>query len=204
MAVFIIALIIISSVTNMVADVFLVSGKNYAVKDQPPAEIAKNTPDKHLNISGKLGLVSLSMWMGVLYFLAYLEGNIGKLAMISYAAYIGCIMVFHVICSNIFTMLKHNTLSEEILNSIFKFYMFMCVITSLIYTGTMIYLGLSGTLKMQLVHYLTLPFASTVLVQFILGKLVKIKHFDSIAGTLSMLVAMLSSIHIMVSNFNIL
>ncbi len=204
MAIIIIVLIVISSLTNMVADVFLVSGKDHTIKNQPPTEIAKNTPDNHLHISGMLGLVSLSFWMGVLYFLSYLKGTGGMLAMLFYAAYIGCIMVFHVFCSNVFLLVKHSQIEEKKLESVFKFYMLMCVITSLLYTVTMFYLGLSGTLKMNIIHYLTLPFSSTVIVQFILGKIIKIKHFESIAGTFSMLVAMLSTIHIMVSNFNIL
>ncbi len=150
-----------------------------------------------------MGMISLIMWMSVLYFLSYIEGDIGRIAMFTYAAYIASIMVFHVICSFIFLLAKHTNISKKELTNTFNFYMIMCIVTSLAYTSVMIYLGLNGILNMSVIHYLTLPFLSTIIFQFGLGRLIKIKHFDSVVGTLSMLISMLSIIHIMVVNFDI-
>ncbi len=203
MATFFIILIVIACFTNMAADIFLVSGKDHNKVNQPPIEVARNTPDHHLNLSGMIGIISLALWMSVLYFLSYLKGDAGRFAMIFYAIYIGAIMVFHVICSYTFLLVKHSDMTEQQLTKLFKFYMSICVVTSLAYSAWLAYLGLSGVLKMSILHYLTLPFMSTVLVQFGLGKVIRIKHFDSIAGTFSMLVAMLSTISIMMTNFQI-
>ncbi len=203
MATFMIVLIIISSFTNMAADIFLVSGKDHDKVNQSPIEVARNTPDHHLNLSGMIGIVSLAMWLSVLYFLSYLKGDAGRFAMIFYAMYIGAIMVFHVICSYIFLLVKHSDMTEQQLTKLFKFYMSICIVTSLAYSAWLAYLGLTGALKMTILHYLTLPFMATVLVQFGLGKIIRIKHFESIAGTFSMLVAMLSTISIVMTNFQV-
>ncbi len=142
MSLFVISLVVVASLTNMVADVFLVSGKDRDKVNQSPIEVARNTPDQHLNLSGMIGIISLALWMSVLYFLSYMKGDAGRFAMVFYAMYIGAIMVFHVICSYIFLLVKHS-------------------------------------------------------------KLIRISHFESIAGTLSMLIAMLSTIHLMMTNFPI-
>lgn len=203
MSLFVISLVVVASLTNMVADVFLVSGKDRDKVNQSPIEVARNTPDQHLNLSGMIGIISLALWMSVLYFLSYMKGDAGRFAMVFYAMYIGAIMVFHVICSYIFLLVKHSDMTEQKLTKLFKFYMSICIVTSLAYSGWMAYLGLSGALNMSVFHYLTLPFASTVIFQFGIGKLIRISHFESIAGTLSMLIAMLSTIHLMMTNFPI-
>ncbi|PID85190.1 MAG: hypothetical protein CSA11_03525 [Chloroflexi bacterium] len=203
MAVLIIVLIVISGLTNMVADVLMVSGKDYKRKDQTRIEQVNNTPDNHLYLSGIIGMISLSLWMGVVYYLSYIEGTIGIIVMIAYAMFVGSIMVFHVVCSNILLLFKHSEIGEKKLTKLLMFYGAMCVLFSSAYSGFMIYLGVTGVLRMHFIHYITLPIFSTLIIQMLLGKIIKIKHFDSIAGTLSMLVSMLLTIHIMITNFNI-
>ncbi len=203
MGTIVIVIIIVSSITNMVADVLMKSGKDHRIKNQSILDIAKKTPDKHLYLSGIIGLVSLLSWMSVLYYLSYIEGIEGILMMFTYAAFIGCIMVFHVICSYTFLLSNHSEIEKDKLAKVLYFYMAMTVIFSVAYSGGMMYLGLSGVLKMNIIHYITLPLFSTILIQFMLGKIVKIKHFDSIAGTLSMLVSLLATMNIIATNFPI-
>ncbi len=203
MATIVIILVVVSGITNMVADVFLVSGKDHKINNQPMIDVARNTPDKHIKLSGMIGLISLSFWLSVLYYLSYLKGNIGIITMISYAVYIGCIMVFHVVCSYIFLLGKHTEMSEKSLNKIFIFYAGACVVSSTLYSGLMLYLGISGILKINFIQYITLPLFSTIIVQFILGNLIKIKYFSSVSGTLGMIISMLSTISIIAGNFNV-
>ncbi len=199
MLIMLIVLIVISCLINMFADYLLVSGK----KNDDKMETIKNTPDDHIIMSGMLGFVALTFWMGVIYFLSYIDGNIGQIAMLNWVVYITAITVFHVICSYTFLLAKHSSMTESELTRIFSFYMVMCILTSMAYTGTMMYLGLSGLLKMNIFHYLTLPFFSTIIFQFGLGKIIKLKHFSSISGTLSMLISMLSTIHVISVNFGL-
>ncbi len=204
MGILVIIMVIVSSLSNMVADVLMSSGKDYKIKNQPIADSIKNTPDIHLILSGVIGAVSLTFWMSVLYYLSYIEGPMGKIVMIAYAAYIGCIMVFHVLCSNLFLLSKHSEMEEKKLYKIMMFYAGLCVLTSSIYSGLMLYLGVSGILQMKIIHYVFLPVFSTGIVQFLLARNIKIKHLDSIGGTISMLVAMLFTINIIITNFNVL
>ncbi len=203
MAMTLLIVIVVSAFINMYADIILVSGKDASIKNQDELDIISKTPEKNIIRSGQIGVFALSMWMGVLYFLSFIDGNMGILAMLSFAMYIGSIMVFHVACSHIFIMAKNTDMERKYLEKMLFFYMIPCIIFSLLYTGIMAYLGFSGVLKMHLSYYITLPFASTVLFQFGLSKVIKIKHFDSIAGTVSMLIAMLGTIGIIASNYSV-
>ncbi len=201
-----IVLIVISAVVNMVADVYLVSGKEKGMSKKDMFAIIEKTPEKHINISGMIGVFALSVWMLVIYFLSYIQGTMGVIAMLSFAMYIGSIMVFHVACSHIFLLAKRSDMDRDYLKKMLGFYMIPCIIFSLVYTLVMFYLGLSGALKMNLLYYLTLPFSSTVIFQFGLGnsKLIKWRYFESITGTISMLIAMLGTIGIIVTNYNLI
>ncbi len=201
-----IILIVISAFINMIADIYLVSGKESGMRKKDMFSIIEKTPVKHINLSGMIGVFALSFWMLVLYFLSFIEGTMGTIALVSFAMYIGSIMVFHVACSHLFLLVKRSDMDNDYLKKILVFYMIPCVIFSLLYTGVMIYLGLSGVLKMNILYYLTLPFCSTCIFQFGLGNIgiIKWKHFESIIGTLSMLLAMLGTIGIIVSNYNVM
>ncbi len=196
MSVFIIVLIVGSSLLNMYADILLVSGKDFRVKNENPVDIVKRTPDKHLFKSGMIGAVCISMWMSMLYFFTNVKGMVGTFTMIAFAMFIGSIMVFHVICSKIFLMSKHTDISEKQLYKVMKFYAGICVVTSVVFTTLMIYLGASGIINMNWYHYIALPIFATTIIQFGLPKIITIKHFDSISGTLSMLISMLFIISI--------
>ncbi len=199
----IIILIVLSSLINMIADILLVSGKDNKIKNQEVMDIINKTPNKNIYLSGMIGVFSLAVWMSLLYFLSYLKGRVGLFVIISYAMFIGSIMVFHVSCSTIFLFAKNSLVNHKRLKKLLMFYAIPTIIFSLMYTGGMIYLGLTEVLRMNMIHYITLPIFSTIIIQIILGNIIPIKHFDSISGTLSMLISMLSTIHIIVTNFNL-
>ncbi len=204
MAIFFIIVIIFSAILNMIADIFLVSGKDYKTSKQSTVDIINKTKDKHIYLSAKLGVIAIPMWMSVIYFLSYIKSNIGTILIIIYAMYIATITVFHVMCSNVFLLYKYSNKGEQKLKKLLIYYAIPCVVLSTAYSSIMLYLGINSTLHLNVLHYLTLPICSSLLIQVILGNTIKIKHFDSISGTVSMLVTMLSTVHIIISNFNII
>ncbi len=199
-----IGIIIIAVLFNMLADVLLVSGKSVVEDRNDIIAIIKNTPEKHIILCGMIGVFAIPMWTITLYFLSYLEGALGIVALISFAMFIGANVAFHVSCSNVFLLAKRSDIEVDKLKKILIFYAIPCVVFSLIYTFTMAYMGITGILEMNILHYLTLPLASTLIFQVGLGNIIKIKHFGSISGTLGILIAMLSTISIIMSNFNVL
>ncbi len=197
-----VAIIIISGITNMIADVLLVSGRDYSKKDQTKEERAQNTPNKHIELSGILGLISIIFWTAPLYYLSKLTTTIGgTVAMISFAIFIITLATFHAVCAYSILCYKYNNDAKELVTKTIKSYGMVSIIFSSIYTFSMIYLSLNGILKMNILHYFTLPLFSMIIVQFILGALLKrIPHFSSVAGTLGMIISLLGTVNIMIIN----
>ncbi len=196
-----ITIIIVSGISNMIADILLVSGKDYSKKNQSREDRVKNTPTNHIIISGILGLVSIAFWTVPIYYLAKIQTIGGTVAMFSFAAYISTLTAFHVACSYSTLCYKLNGEGESVLlKKILKWHGLISVVWSGIYTFTMIYLSFD-ILKLGVLHYVTLPLFSMIIIQFILGKLLnKIPHFSSIAGTLGMVISFLGTISIMIEN----
>ncbi len=162
-------------------------------------DIIKNTPDKHLFLSAYIGSISISLWLSVLYYLAKIPGNAGNIAMWTFAIFIGFIMVFHVVCTFVFYIVKYDESKFETLKKTLAFFMIMCTVFSLAYTLSMLYLSQQGILQINIWQILTLPFFSMIIIQFGLGKLLnRVPHFSTIAGTLGMTVALLSTISIFI------
>ncbi len=203
MAKIMIGIIIVTAIANMVADILLVSGKDYKNKQQTILDVIENTKDKNIIRSGIIGACVIPFWIGVLYFLSYIEHPIGKFLSILFAMFIASIAVFHVMCSNVYLLYKHSNLGEAKLKKLLINYAIPCVVFSVSYTGLMIYAGISGILHLSVFQYVTLPFFSTLLIQVGLGNLFKYKHFDSISGSVSMLVTMLSTISIIAGNYTL-
>jgi hypothetical protein len=196
-----ISLIVVSGLTNMIADLFLVSGKDRKIKNQSNLDSAEKTPVNHLFISGILGLISISFWVVPVYYLSKLPTVVGLIALFSFSMYIVAVAAFHVVASFCILILKFNHDKEAFLSKIIKTYGSVCILFSLIYTAAMMILSFSGSLNMQVWHYPTLPLFSMILIQFILGNVLKrIPYFSSVAGTLSMMISFLSTIHIMLIN----
>ncbi len=195
----IISIVLIASIANMIADIFLVSGKNHRIKKQSRIDIIKNTPDKHLFLSVFIGSVSISLWLTVLYYLAKLEYTIGSITMLIFTMYIAFVMLYHSMCSFAFYVVKYDESKYDQAKKLLVFFMIITSILSLSYTLLMIYLWRIEVIEMNIYQLLTLPFFSMIIIQFGLGKLFnKIPHFSSIAGTLGMLVALLSTISIFI------
>ena len=196
----IIALIVLSCASNVVADIYLMSGKT-KVPGQTHRDRIDRTPLNHLMISGILGLVSILFWLTPAYYLAQLPGTAGALALLFFAAYIASLTTFHVMCAYALMCYKF---SEEALPTVGKsirMYGLVCMATSGLYTASMLFLSYSGALHISLLQALTLPFFSILIVQKLLGRVFhKVHHFSSVAGTLSMLVSLLGTVWIMIEN----
>ncbi len=181
----IISVIVTASISNMIADVFLASGKNYKIKKQSRMDIIKNTPDRHLFLSAYIGSISISLWLLVAYYLAKIPSDMGNVAMWTFVIYIAFVMTFHVVCSFVFYIVKYDESKFDVFKKILAFFMIMCSVFSLAYTLSMLYLSWQGIIQMNIWQILTLP-------------LNRIPHFSSIAGTLGMLAALLSTISIFI------
>lgn len=194
-------IILISGLVNMIADILLVSGKDFQNKHQTKEQQIEQTPAKHILLSSLIGLIAISFWITPIYFLSKIPTPAGTVAFISFSMYIVSLAVFHVMVSYSSLCYKQNKALLPSLSSYMKGYGLVSVLLSGLYSGSMIYLSLKGTLIFWPIHYLTLPLFSMVIIQFLLGRLLKrVPHFSSVAGTLSMIVSFLSTLHIMAIN----
>lgn len=194
----IIIIIIVTGLSNMIADIFLVSGKNHK-DDQTRYDQITETPYQHLHISGVLGLLSIAFWVTPLYYLKDLSTAVGILSMFSFVMYIMSIQTFHVACSYVMICYKLNGKPFDDVGKVLKIYGAICILFSLIYTGSMIYLSVTGVISMSILQYITLPVFSMIIFQVVLrGILKKIPHYTSVAGTLGMMVSLLGTVSIFI------
>lgn len=192
----VVLIIVVTGISNMIADIFLVSGKNHK-QEQTKEDRINNTPYKHLHISGILGLISIAFWVTPLYYLKELSGPIATLAMFSFVMMIMSIQTFHVVCSYVMICYKLNSDGFDIAKTGLKLYGGVCILLSLIYTGSMIYLSVTDVINLNIIQYITLPFFSTAFFQVILRiALKKIPHYTSVAGTLGMMISLLGTVSI--------
>ena len=186
----IIIIIIVTGLSNMIADIFLVSGKNHK-DDQTRYDQIAETPYQHLHISGVLGLLSIAFWVT--------STVVGILSIFSFVMYIMSIQTFHVACSYVMICYKLNGKPFDDVGKVLKIYGAICILFSLIYTGSMIYLSVTGIISMSILQYITLPVFSMIIFQVVLrGILKKIPHYTSVAGTLGMMVSLLGTVSIFI------
>ncbi len=201
MYVFAFIIVAIAGFGNMVADYLLYSGKDPTNPNQTKQEIALATPEKDITNSALLSLVSIVFWSMPSYFLAQVDSVFGKIAFFSLVMYIVSLVGFHVMVCYTVLVFKYRSEKEVFLGKYIPYYSIISIITVSIYTSAMVILGLTGELVMHLWHYFTLPVFSVIIFQFILGKLLKkIHHYDSISGSISVVISLLSLIHIMLIN----
>lgn len=194
----IVILLIVSGISNMIADVLLVSGKTHK-KNQTKFESVQNTPMKHIQISGILGMISIMFWVLPLYYLKTLDTFAGLLAMISFVMYIMSIQTFHVVCAYVMTCYKLNDVAATLSSKSVKIYGLVCIVLSLIYTGSMIYLSWTNIIVMNGLQIALLPIFTMIFFQVVLMKaLNKIPHYASVAGTLGMIVSLLGTVSVFV------
>ncbi len=202
MMVVIFFIIVVSGLTNMIADVLLQSGRLYSDGQQSDMDVVLATKESHLFISAVLGAVSISCWQAPLFLLMKVGGTIGTLLQLSFLFMISCITVFHVVCCMGFHLYKANQEKEKAATQYLQVFGPLTFIPGLVYTVAMIYAGLTGTLHLEWFHYATLPILSIIVIRFIMGKMLKrVPYFAPVSGTLSMIVSLLSLLHIMAINF---
>lgn len=196
----ILILIIIASLTNMAADLFLVSGRDYNNAEQTRIGLIKATPDKHLIISGRLGFLAISMWFTPLYYLRMIPGDLGYIAMLTFVIMITCFATFHVLCSYTFMLAKRDENNLSVYMKKLGFYGILCGLSTVFFSLIMIYLGVKNIIQMSVLNYICLPFFSVFLIQFILGRLVlkDLKYFRSFSGTFAIMISLISLITIFI------
>ncbi len=194
-------IIIFAGLGNMVADYLLYSGKDATKLNQTKQEIALATPEKNIVNSALLSLVSIMFWLVPSYFLTQIDSIFGKVAFVSLGMYIVSLVGFHVMVCYTVLAYKYKPEKEVFLGKYVSYYAMISIITVSVYTGAMIILGLKGILVMRLWHYATLPLFLVTIFQIILSKLLKkINHYNSVAGTISIVISLLSLTHIMLIN----
>ncbi len=199
----VIIIVVVSNIINCISDYYLSYGKNRNIKDKYFTVMAKNTPDKYLYYSGISGVFAISMWMFLLYYLSYVKGIAGTLLMVTYAIFIGSNMAYHLACSRILLFAKYTNMEEAKIKKQIVLYGLPNLFFATIYSFIMIYLGMSKVLEINIFQYFTLPIFSILIIHAVFGYLIKIKHFDTISGTIAMLISMLSTISIITNNFSI-
>ncbi len=197
----IIIIVVISAIINMIADILLQSGRDYSNLKQSNLEVIRATKEQHLFVSAIMGVLAISCWQAPLYLLMKVPLLSGKILFFSFLLMINSISVFHVACCMAFHIYKVNEEKEKIATKYLSVFGSCIFLFGLIYTGTMIYLGYNGVLKLNVFHYLTLPLPSVILIQFTLGRILKrLPYFSPVSGTLSMLVSIIATVNILKTN----
>ncbi len=191
-------IIIVSGLGNMVADVLLQSGRDYSKGKQSEIEIIRATKEKHLLISAILGALCIMCWQAPLFLLIKIPATLGTILQFSFLTMISCIAIFHVVCCMAFHLCKANEEKEKIATKYLSIFGPLTFIPGLIFTAMMIYAGINGQVQLNWFHYLCLPIPAIILIQFIIGKLLKkIPYFSAVSGTLSMVVSIISVISVL-------
>lgn len=182
----------------MFADILLSSGRDYTDPQQTTLARVRNTPERNLIISALLGVFCIAFWQTPLIFLQDLQGVWGNLANVSFAMYIGSVMVFHGVVCVAIHLFKVNEAKEKTASQYLKFCGGVCIIFALIYSLSMMRLGMTGAISMHWYHYLGLPLFTMIIMQFILGSLLtRVRYYSAIAGTLGMMTSLLLTVHLM-------
>ncbi len=195
-------ILVISSLLNIVADILLLWG----IKDtnwEPTVESIKKTPTSFLLIGSLSGLVILPFWFFPVTYLMRIPGIAGQIAAYSYLTYIATLIVFHVSYSFVGIGIKEcdalNDKFERIITAIAGYSMLLF----LIFTGAMVYLGLTSTLNMSWYHYFTLP-AFTIIFFRIIAKILKsVPYIAAVSGTLAMLTFFIGFVNMISRNITV-
>lgn len=194
-------IILASGLIHMYAGVLLFSGRDRRNLWQSKENVLAATPDKHIFASGVLCLLAGSFWMTPLYYLAKLPTFTGMAAFVSFALFVLSCTVFHVAAGFSLYAYKKDPNYENPTQNIIKIYGLIYVFWAAVYSLCMAVLGFSCVLEMNFFHYLTLPLPAILIIQLGLGvKLKKTAYFSDISGTLAVMVSLLSTVNIMVSN----
>lgn len=199
-----ILIIITTCITNAYADLLLASGdkrqgEGLSYIDKYFAIAKTNTYSNQIK-SGIIGGVSIGSWMLLIYFLLKIDGGIwSTLAILTYAIFCGINMLTHVLTTSIFQIIKSKDAPERELKKYLLFYSIVCTVFGTLFSFIMGYMGVVGILPMRWYHYITLPICTIILVQFVLGTLVKNDKFEIIAGTLGQCISMLMIINLILS-----
>lgn len=195
-------IIVLSSVSNMYADLLLTLEGEKKIIGKKTFELFTQASEKNLLISAVLGVVAIGFWQTPLYFMQHLTGVIGGVAIVSFAILIGVIMAFHPICCLCIHLVKVDATKEKTAMQYITYVGMLCFVVTIVFTLAMITLGVNGDLVMQWYHYAGLPLFTMVVIQFGLGKMFgRIRYFSSISGTLGMMISLLLLVHLLRSNF---
>lgn len=194
-------IILTSGLCSIYADILLFSGKSNPGELERGRKAADGTAHSNMLRSGFIRLLACAFWMMPLYYLSRLPTFAGITAFISFAAFILSASVFHIALGFILYTFQKGSFSENLMQHQIKIYGLVYLFWAAVYSFAMITLNFNGTLNMNLLHYFTLPLPAVLIIQLFLGaKWKKQPYFSDISGTLAIMVSLLSTVNIMVSN----
>jgi len=191
-------ILIVSSLFNIVADIMLLWGIKHT-KWEPNLESILKTPTKLLLIGSLSGLIILPFWFIPIRYLAKIPGIVGQIALYSYLLYITVLIFFHVAYAFVGIGAKESATLYKKYETIITAIAGYSFLLSIIFTGAMIYLGVTNILDMSWCHYITLPTFAIMIFRIISTVFKKVPYLVAISGTLAMLTFFIGFIH-MVSN----
>lgn len=194
-------IILASGLCSIYADILLFSGKNASGSFSINEKQADKITGHRILLSGFIRLLACVFWMMPLYYLSHLPTFAGMTAFMSFAAFILAASVFHIALGFILYAFRQGSLPENTMQRQIRLYGLVYLFWAAVYSCAMIALNFNGTLNMNLIHYFTLPLPAVLIIQLFLGaKWKKQPYFSDISGTLAMMVSLLSTVNIMVSN----
>ena len=193
----------IATVVHLGADILLFSGG----KGDPdvPADRALHDTSRRALLSGSLlGLVTIPWWFVPAYYLAQLPGGWGAVTSLSYVTWIGSLMAFHTAYAFIGIGVYGNIgLARDMVGPIRIVATFTLVMAAIV-TVTLILVGVRGFLQLSWHHYILLPVPAMVLLQGVLGRLLRrIPYFTTAGGTLSVAAFLMSFYTVVQANSSV-
>jgi hypothetical protein len=179
-------LLSISCILNVIADILLFWGVRYRYTTNE--EVFVKTPRSFLLVGALSGLFILPFWFLPAPYLLQVDGLAGNITFFSYVTYIAILLLFHVSYSFIGLGIKADRSLGEIYTPVRSAIGAYSFLVALIFTISMVYIGVQQIWVFSWYHYLILPFP-ILLIALGLGNLLKrIPWFRVTSGTLSMFV----------------
>ena len=182
----ILGILLTSCVINAVGDVFLLWGVRYT-NWQPGIEALAKTPVKYVLFGSLIGMVIIPAWFLILPYLANIGSTAGRIAFMSFAIYVSAVFTFHVSFSFVALGVQASgdlKVKFERIVGLIAGYSFLAAI---VFTVSMIFLGVEREISMTWFHYITLPLFTIIGIQMVLGKVLKrLPYYRAVSGTVAM------------------
>lgn len=178
----------VSCMLNAIGDIYLLHGVRYT-QWQPGLDALSKTGEKHIMWGSLSGLATIPAWFLIVPYLANFEGVAGFVSLLSYCIYVAATFAFHLCyCFVGLSVRKHTDLikSFEPLVGTIAGYSF---VSAIVFSIAWVLFGTNDTITMNWFHWLTTPLVTIVLMQMVLGRLLrKVPYFLVICGPIAMFI----------------